>query len=307
MAKAKTPDQIIAALKKWHVVYVEYPGWRTRGRPGGLTDVVGMIEHHTGGGSASASYLAFLFKEGRPAEGIPGPLCNVATAANGTVYLGAAGRANHAGSGSVITMTHVEDEDYKGYESELKPGPDGLNGNPRYYGNEWIYSGTTPPDPRQYRGAVLWTVAMCDAHGWSALSAIGHREHSRRKNDPYGVKMYEFRKEVARVLKAGPAATVNYVASGKLAAVQGSTEMASAEYTALAGQIASLRSDVAALSTKVSAGDKWQRIYELQIGDELAVAQEAFDAVLEGGGTQAEAKAAWANAVQPLIDALKQG
>lgn len=305
MAKAKTPDQIVAALKKWHVPYVEYPGWRTRGRPGGLTDVVGIVNHHTGGGSASASYLAFLFKEGRPAEGIPGPLCNVATAANGTVYLGAAGRANHAGSGSILTLVHVEDEDYAGYTSELKPGPDGTNGNPRYYGNEWIYSGTKAPDPRQVRGALLYNAAMIDAHGWSGLSAIAHREHSRRKNDPYGVKMYEFRTEVARILKAGPAATINYVASGKLAAVQGSTEMASAEYNALAAQIASLRNDISALSLKVTASAEWERLYELQTGDEMAAAQEAFDAVLEGGGTEAQARAAWANKIQPLIDALK--
>lgn len=307
MARPLTADQILAALKKWHVPYVEYPGWRTRGRPGGLTDVVGMLEHHTGGGSASASYLKFLFVEGRPEDNIPGPLCNVATAVNGTVYLGAVGRANHAGSGSAATLVKVEDEEYAGYASEISPGPDGLNGNPRYYGNEWIYSGTKAPDPRQVRGAVLWTAAICDAHKWSALSAIGHREHSRRKNDPFGVKMYEFRKEVARVLKAGPAATVNYVASGKLATVQGSTGMASAEYTALAGQIAALRNDISALSLKVSSSAEWQRIYELQTGDEIAVAQEAFDAVLENGGTEAQARAAWATKIQPLIDALKEG
>lgn len=218
MAKARTPDQILAALKKWHVRYVEYPGWKTRTRPGDLTDVVGIVEHHTGGGSASASYLKFLFQEGRPAEGIPGPLCNVATAADGTVHLGAVGRANHAGSGSALTLTHVDAEDYDGYVSELKPGSDGTNGNPRFYGNEWIYSGTKAPDPRQYRGAVLWTAAMCDAHGWTAKSAIAHREWTRRKNDPFGVRMPQFRKDVAAVLKAGPAATANYVAKGVLAA-----------------------------------------------------------------------------------------
>lgn len=204
MAKPLTRSQILAALNKWGVKYVEYPGWDTRTRPGGLTDVAGTINHHTGGGSGSDSYLKFLFVEGRPSEGIPGPLCNVATDTNGMVHLGAIGRANHAGSGSAATLAHVRAEDYSGYRSELKPGPDGTNGNPLFYGNEWIYSGTTPPTAAQYHGALLWNAAILDAHGWTALSAIAHREWTGRKNDPYGVLMSKFRLDLAALLKAGP-------------------------------------------------------------------------------------------------------
>jgi hypothetical protein len=204
MAKPLTRSQILAALNKWGVKYVEYPGWDTRTRPGGLTDVAGTVNHHTGGGSASDSYLKFLFVEGRPSEGIPGPLCNVATDATGVVHLGAIGRANHAGSGSATTLAHVRAEDYAGYKSELKPGPDGTNGNPLFYGNEWIYSGATPPTAAQYHGALLWNAAILDAHGWTALSAIAHREWTLRKNDPFGVLMHKFRLDLAALLKAGP-------------------------------------------------------------------------------------------------------
>lgn len=204
MAKALTPDQTIAALKKWGVKYKEYPGWRTRTRPGGLTDVAGVVNHHTGGGSASDSYLKFLFVDGRPEEGIPGPLCNVATDVDGVVHLGAIGRANHAGSGSAGTLAHVHAEDYRGFSAELQPGSDGTNGNPLFYGNEWIYSGTKPPSAAQYHGALLYNAAILDAHGWTALSAIAHREWTRRKNDPYGVLMYKFRVDLAALLKAGP-------------------------------------------------------------------------------------------------------
>jgi hypothetical protein len=217
MAKAPTLAQITAKLAEWHVRFIVYNGAATRGRPGGV-EPHGLTHHHTGGGSASASYLYFLFVTGRPAEGIPGPLCNVATDSGGTIHIGATGRANHAGSGSSATATAIENENYNGYAVELKPGPDGINGNAIYLGNEWIYSGTVPPTAAQYRGAVLWAAAMCDLLGWSALSNLAHREHTRRKDDPYGVRMYQFRKDVRAVLAAGAKATGTYVATGKLAA-----------------------------------------------------------------------------------------
>jgi hypothetical protein len=218
VAKAPTLAQITAKLSEWHCRYVVYNGAATRGRPGGVAPNM-LGNHHTGGGSASASYLYFLFVTGRPAEGIPGPLCNVATDSGGTVHVGAVGRANHFGSGSATTRDHVVAEDYPGYVSELKPGPDGVNGNAIALGNEWIYSGTRPPTAAQYRGAVLWNVAMLDLLGWTALSCIAHREWTRRKDDPYGVNMAAFRRDVRAVLAAGPKATVNYVATGKLEAV----------------------------------------------------------------------------------------
>ena len=204
MAKPMTADQTIAAYKKWKVDFKEYPGWRTRTRPGGLTEVYGIAEHHTGSGSQSEDYLNFLFVRGRPEEGIPGPLCNEATDAKGVLHLGAIGRANHAGSGSQATMDHVKAEDYNGYNAELEPGPDGVNGNPHYYGNELMYSGTAPPTDAAYRTAVLAAAARCDFHGWSALSAIAHREHTRRKNDPGFCPMTKFRTDLATVLRIGP-------------------------------------------------------------------------------------------------------
>lgn len=219
MSKPLTLAQTESAYRKWHVPYRVYAGAATRGRPGGITDAIGELEHHTGGGSASASYLYFLAVTGRPAEGIPGPLCNEATDSGGTVHVLAVGRANHAGMGSSSTRDHVRAEDYPGYRSELTPGPDTINGNPIYYGNEWIYSGTRPPTVAQYRGAVLAAAARADAHGWSALSFVAHREHTRRKRDPYSVLMYRFRKDVELVLEAGPNATKTYVATGKLVTV----------------------------------------------------------------------------------------
>jgi hypothetical protein len=199
-----TPTQLVAALRKWGVQYREYPGWRTRGRPGGITDVRGVMVHHTGSDSQSTDYLGFLFVRGRPEDGIPGPLCQVATDMDGDLHLGAIGRANHAGMGSLATMNHVVAEDYNGYSSELDPGPDTINGNPHYYGNEIRYVGNRPMSAKAYRTALLYAAAVCDFHGWSALSVIGHREHSRRKADPGRCPMTKFRTDLAAVLRAGP-------------------------------------------------------------------------------------------------------
>jgi hypothetical protein len=215
MAAALTLAQTVAAYKKWHVPHRVYAGAGTRGRPGGLAPV-GVAKHHTGGGSASASYLYFLFVTGRPEDGIPGPLCNEATDMGGTVHIGAVGRANHAGKGSAATRDHVQREDYAGYTTELRPGPDAVNGNAIYYGDEIIYSGTRPPTAAQYRASVLAAAARCDAHGWSALSVFAHREHTGRKLDPFGVSMAQMRRDVRDCLKVGPARCVQYIVTGKL-------------------------------------------------------------------------------------------
>ncbi len=207
MASPITADQLVSQLKKWKVRYREFPGWRTRGRPGGLGDMAGIVNHHTGGTGQSDDYLYFLFVTGRPESGIPGPLCQVATSANGTLNLGAIGRANHAGSGSLSTMAHVRNEDYPGYSREISPGPDGINGNIYYYGNEIMYTGANPPTDAAYRTAVLYSAAVCDFHGWSALAAIAHREHTSRKNDPGNIPMNKFRTDLATVLRVGPNVT----------------------------------------------------------------------------------------------------
>lgn len=202
MAKTIPPDALIAGLKRRGAKYHEYPGWRERSRPRDTGQRRGGVVHHTGGGSASPSYLYFLFVEGRPDDGIPGPLCNVATAPDGTLHLGAAGRANHAGNGSRTTLDHVTAEDYAGYTRELEPGPDNEDGNDWLYGNEIIYSGTTPPTAAAYHAALIYAAVICEYHGWSALSWIGHHEWTDRKDDPFGFKMYKFRTDLDAMLKA---------------------------------------------------------------------------------------------------------
>ena len=195
----------VAAMKRWSVPVKWYPGWDTRGRPGDFTSVNGVVIHHTGSDSQTDAYLDFLFKTGRASEGIPGPLCNVSTDFDGDVHVGAIGRANHAGRGSSATLNHVIAEDYKGYQSpELRPGPDNTDGNAHFYGNEVRYDGGQNMTVKQFASAVRWAAAICDHYNWSALSVIGHREWTGRKNDPGMCSMYTFRSAVAALLKAGP-------------------------------------------------------------------------------------------------------
>lgn len=202
MSKAMTAAQIRAQLNKWGVDFTEYPGWQLRSRPGGLGDMHGIVVHHTGSMSQSDDYLHFLFVQGRPEDGIPGPLCNVSTDMDGDLHLGAIGRANHAGKGSSVTRDHVINEDYTG---NLKPGPDNWDaGNSSYYGDEIRFNGAQAMTAKAYRTTVLYCAAVCDFHGWSAKSVIGHKEHTSRKNDPGHTDMATLRKDVQAALDAGP-------------------------------------------------------------------------------------------------------
>jgi len=204
MARPLTPDQILAAFDKWGVTYREWPGWKTRGRPGAFDDVNGVMIHHTGSDTQSESYVRWLFEEGRPAEGIPAPLAQFMVGMDGVCYIGAAGRANHGGRGSSSTLTKVIAEEYAGFSTEIKPGPDNTDGNAHFYGFEVMFDGGQPMTGPQYDTTVRATAALLDAHGWTALSAIAHREWSARKWDPGETPMDEFRRDVRDRLAAGP-------------------------------------------------------------------------------------------------------
>lgn len=205
MARPMTADQTLAALDKWGVIVLQYPGWRTRGRPGQFDNVHGEVIHHTGSDIQTDAYLDFLFKVGRPAEGIPGPLCQGATDMDGEYHLGAIGRANHAGVGSSVALKRVIAEDPRNLQGEIHPGPDDkTDGNANYYGNEVRYDGNPGMRPAQYHTALLVSASRCDFHGWGPESVIGHREHTRRKDDPGHCPMDKYRRDLEAVLKAGP-------------------------------------------------------------------------------------------------------
>lgn len=123
---SRLPANLPALLRAAGLTVVTLDGWRDRGRPGSFNPV-GTLNHHTGASAKTWSYLkrksyaAWMFLTGR--SDLPAPLCQIALDPDGVVYIGAAGRANHAGtakaSGSVA----------------------GGDGNTLYIGIEWMLSG----------------------------------------------------------------------------------------------------------------------------------------------------------------------
>lgn len=95
-------------------------GWLTRGRD--MTRILGTLDHHTAGARTGYWPSGRVLLEGRP--DLPGPLCQPSTprAAPGdmTVYVVAAGKANHAGTGR-LPVDPSADSNYEliGLEREL--------------------------------------------------------------------------------------------------------------------------------------------------------------------------------------------
>lgn len=123
------PADFPAMLTRAGLKVVVIDGWRARTRPGGKPGV-GVLNHHTGASAKGWSlakelaYAKWMFLTGR--SDLPAPLCQIALGRSGTVYIGAAGRANHAGTARASGSVSSGD------------------GNALYYGIEWMLSGTEP-------------------------------------------------------------------------------------------------------------------------------------------------------------------
>lgn len=124
---ARLPDNTATLLRAAGLDVVEITGWRGRTRPGPFAPV-GVLNHHTGSRAQGwtlakeLAYAKWLFLTGR--SDLPAPLCQIALGRSGRVYLGAAGRANHAGTAKASGSVAAGD------------------GNARYIGIEWMLSGT---------------------------------------------------------------------------------------------------------------------------------------------------------------------
>lgn len=100
----------------------ECPDWRTRGR-GDVGRIRGVMCHHTAGADRTRGVMPSLATliQGRPPrppkKGLPGPLCQLGLARDGTYYVIAAGRANHAGAGEWQGLT-AGNSSFIGIEAE---------------------------------------------------------------------------------------------------------------------------------------------------------------------------------------------
>ncbi len=155
----------------------ESPGWADRGRAE-MSTIQGVICHHTGTVQPGNMPTLRMLIDGRP--DLPGPLAQLGLGRDGTFYVVAAGRANHAGIGQWRGFTG--NAHFIGIEGENGGRPEDL----------W-------PDVQMdaYRRGVA---AILIHSGLSVDMCCGHKEFApRRKIDPL-FDMDEFRTGVGAIM-----------------------------------------------------------------------------------------------------------
>lgn len=151
---------VVEALRD-HGLHLGFcPGWETRGSSTFWPQ--GHVCHHDAVASRWTTPPGLLIA-GR--SDLAGPLCNTALQADGTVWLVAAGRANHAGTGSWR----------------------GLVGNSTVWGTEAQNAGTGQEWPdAQIAAYARLSAALGEYFGFSAEMVCRHAEWTTRKIDPWG-------------------------------------------------------------------------------------------------------------------------
>jgi len=142
----------------------ETPGWRSRGRAE-MGAVRGVMCHHTATAAPGNMPSLRLLERGR--SDLPGPLAQLGLGRDGTFYVIAAGRANHAGAGRWEGVT-TGNSSFIGIEAEN----DGV-------GEAW-------PEV-QMEAYARGVAAILKKIGARANMCCGHKEYAlpaRRKSDP---------------------------------------------------------------------------------------------------------------------------
>ncbi len=169
----------------------EVDGWPNRGRRE-IGTIKGVMCHHTVGPKIGNMPSLTVLINGR--SDLPGPLAQLGLGRDGTFFVIAAGRANHAGAGKWRGLTDgngafigIEAENTGG--SHNRPGPKDPPFDP------W-------PDVQldaYHRGAA----AILKHIGQDSIMCCGHREYALppgRKPDPHTIDMNQFRKEIAAIM-----------------------------------------------------------------------------------------------------------
>lgn len=176
---------------------VEVSGWKSRGYAGqSLYDVVGHIFHHTASNQSSGldAVTLNLCTYGR--SDLPGPLCQLMLGRSGTVYVVAAGLANHAGPGSIGSM-------YKDL------------GNYYLLGTEMESSGTSNDWTKAQLEAMPHLGAAIEigyAKGKSDFYQVGHKEYSSMgKIDPAFIDMNKLRDDINACISGGTVSGSNNI------------------------------------------------------------------------------------------------
>lgn len=171
-------------LRDAGLTVVEIDGWKTRGRPSstGQFNPVGVLWHHTGTLQGGKEYAEWLAKVGR--SDLPAPLVQTSVGRDGTWYICAAGRANHAGtakpSGSVA----------------------GGDGNSLYVGVECQNNGAEGWSKAQYDSMVTGGAALGAFLHCTTAAQRAHKETSvTGKWDPGLLQMDKFRADIGAAME----------------------------------------------------------------------------------------------------------
>jgi hypothetical protein len=168
-------------LKNAGLKVAEDPGWEDRG-VGEIGTINGVMCHHTAGPKTGNMPSLQIVREGR--SDLPGPLAQLCLGRDGTFFVVAAGKANHAGRGEWQGITA---------------------GNTHFIGIEAENTGRDDDFPwpegqmDAYRRGVA---AILRRIGQDAIMCCGHKEYalpSGRKVDPT-FDMNVFRLEVAAIM-----------------------------------------------------------------------------------------------------------
>jgi LysM repeat protein len=165
----------------------EVKGWKTRGRDGTF-DPRGVVFHHTASSPERGSAPALgVVTKGR--SDLPGPLCNVLVGRDGTVFVIAAGRSNHAGLGG--PFRNIPKDSANSFLAGVEVENSGV-------GERWSKELL---DALEIVYATL-LLGLRRRSRW----LIGHKEWTTRKIDPAdghgGLDMDRFRTRVKRQLRA---------------------------------------------------------------------------------------------------------
>ncbi|MBP0615166.1 peptidoglycan recognition protein family protein [Jiella mangrovi] len=168
----------------------EVDGWEDRGTAQ-IGRPLGVMCHHTGSKDGANMPALDVLTKGRP--GFSGPLANIGVGRDGTFYVIAAGRANHAGRGSWKTVT---------------------NANAGFIAICAEHSGLAPdPWPAAQMEALQWgAAALLKKLGAGAEMCCGHKEYAEpfgSSSDP-AFDMEAFRRAISGIL-AGDAQTATMI------------------------------------------------------------------------------------------------
>lgn len=186
------PDVLKSAGLKVALV----PGWEDRGAADShgnrnMGTVLGVICHHTGVKDKSKNMPTLhALINGRKAEknlkAIPGPLAQLGLGRDGTFFVVAAGRSNHAGTGIWLGLTNGN-ANFIGIEAENTGGHDDF---------PW-------PDA-QLEAYQRGVAAILKHAGRTVDFCVGHREWAPSRKDDPTFDMVSFRTAVAGFMGDDP-------------------------------------------------------------------------------------------------------